>query len=162
MEWLRHRCNKMNVFLCFRILQHHDKVDLSFDKAPGNGEFKGTKNGNVYLTNQRVSWPFISKHTECKKRFMIIPMSDIAVLDIRTRNGLYPLLFINVRYMFFKCSVYVLLPSAKERYWRATYDKFAGKIWASSEHRTKLETEWNWVYRIHMCGSCPVCVRTVL
>lgn len=37
-----------------QILQHHDKVDLSFDKAPGNGEFKGTKNGNVYLTNQRV------------------------------------------------------------------------------------------------------------
>ena len=46
----------------------------------------------------------------------VIPLSDIAGLDIRTRNGLYPLLFVNVRFMFFKCSVYVLLPSAKERY----------------------------------------------
>ena len=31
----------------------------------------------------------------------VIPLSDIAGLDIRTRNGLYPLLF-------FKCSFYVL------------------------------------------------------
>ena len=30
--------------------------------------------------------------------------------------------------MFFKCSVYVLLSSAKERYWRPTFDKFAGKF----------------------------------
>ena len=48
--------------------------------------------------------------------FIFISLSDIAGLDIRTRNGLYPLLFVNVRVMFFKCSVYVLLPSAKERY----------------------------------------------
>ena len=29
----------------------------------------------------------------------MIPLSDISGLDIRTRNGLYPLLFVNVRYV---------------------------------------------------------------
>ena len=59
----------------------------------------------------------------------VIPLSGISGLDIRTRNGLYPLLFVNVRYMFFKCSVYVLqLSSAKERYRLSTFDKFAGKF----------------------------------
>ena len=38
---------------------------------------------------------------------------------LSTRNGLWSLLFVKVfAIMFFKCSVYVLLPSAKERYWR--------------------------------------------
>ena len=47
---------------------------------------------------------------------MVIPLSDLAGLDICTKNGVYPLLFVNVRFKFFKCTVYVLLPSAKERY----------------------------------------------
>ena len=58
----------------------------------------------------------------------VIPLSDIGGLDIRTRNGLYPLLFVNALYMFFICSVYVLMASAKERYWRPTFDKLAGKF----------------------------------
>ena len=41
------------------------------------------------------------------------PVTLIAGLAIRIRNGLYSLLFVNVRLMFFKCSFYVLLSSAK-------------------------------------------------
>ena len=70
---------------------------------------------------------FVISRYECNYDFFI-PLSHINGKATRTRNGLYPLLFVNVRYMFFKCSVYVLLSSAKERYWRPTFDKFAGKI----------------------------------
>ena len=60
---------------------------------------------------------------------------------LRTGNGLYPFLFVNVHFMFFKYSVYVLLPSMKERYCRATFVRFAVKLLASSELGTRLETE---------------------
>ena len=40
---------------------------------------------------------------------LVIPLSDIGGLDIRTRNRLYPLLFVNVRYS--KCSLNVLFMS---------------------------------------------------
>ena len=45
----------------------------------------------------------------------LVLMSHLAGLAIRPRNGLYPLLFVNVRFMFFKCSFYILLSSAKKR-----------------------------------------------
>ena len=43
----------------------------------------------------------------------LIPLSHSAGLALRKRNGLVSLLFFNVRLMFFKCSFYVLLSSAK-------------------------------------------------
>ena len=53
-------------------------------------------------------------HSVVQWNWLLTALSDLARLDIRTRNGLYPLLFVNVGFKFFKCSVLVLLSSAKK------------------------------------------------
>lgn len=43
-----------NVFYLCRLLRKEDNVELSFENAPKIDHLKGTKKGDIYLTNQRV------------------------------------------------------------------------------------------------------------
>ena len=51
----------------------------------------------------------------CKEyRVMVIPLSDIG--HTHKKGIVFRCCWSNVRFMFFECSVHVLVPSAEERY----------------------------------------------
>ncbi|XP_038067176.1 WW domain-binding protein 2-like [Patiria miniata] len=65
-----------------RILQEQDKVDLSFEITPKHEAFKGTKEGTVFLTNQRVIFLSKSKGGDPMKSFSM-PFYYMKNVDIK-------------------------------------------------------------------------------